>query len=116
MTIQEARVNSILDKRFTYSEGVMTRREHLILQKNKGARVEKKILRDIAKEQKERDALEILWRIVPIGNPCHPKTKAYLDRKAALDAGFFKPEYRLWISERSFFPITETEYLYFLSL
>jgi hypothetical protein len=116
MNIQESRVNSVLDKKITYPEGVMSRREYLILQKGKGSRVEEKMLRDTAKEQKEREALEILWRRVPLGNPCHPETKVYLSRKAALDTGFFKPEYRLWTSERSFYPITKIEYLYFLSL
>jgi hypothetical protein len=114
--LQEGRKNAYLDKKFSYEEGIMSRREYLQLHKEKNCKVEEKLVRNYSKEQKESDYLEKLARRVPLGNPNYPETRKYLDRLEKLKKGFFEAEYRLYTSERTFLIISKTEYLYYLEL
>lgn len=114
--MQEGRKNAYLDKKFSYKEGIMSRREYLQLHKEKNCKAEEKLVRNFLKEQEESDALELLVKIVPLGNPNYPTTRRYLDRLEKLKKGFFKTEYRLYTSERTFLIISKTEYLYYLEL
>lgn len=94
----------------------MSRREYLEMQKDRNCKVEEKQIRDSTKEQKEANFLKQLLQIVPLGNPDYPKTREYLQRKAELEKGFFKTEYRLYTSKNSFLVLNQTEYLYYLEL
>ncbi len=118
MNIKEARAKACLDKVFSYSEGVMSRRDWLDLQKRKSCRIEQVNKRNSAAEEKERKILEKMFFDIPInmGNSNNPDTKKYLERKAKLDQGFFEATYRIYTSNRTFLEITKTEYDYFLGI
>jgi hypothetical protein len=116
MDITKARTSCILRKEFRYREGVMSRAEYMEYQKNHNATVEVKQIRQYDKEERERESLMRLAQTIPLGNPNYPTCQKYFERKAALEKGFFKTEYRLNMQNNLCLEITKTEFDYFNSL
>lgn len=104
-----------LNKVMRYPEGTMSRRNWLILKKSKGATVRAVTTRMVDKEAREQEYLHRQKNNVPWGNPNYPTTKAYLERKALLEAGFFTTNHSLTDGEVSY-DITKTEFDYFNQL
>ncbi len=112
--LQQGKVNAVLNLKMKFEEGIMTRREWLVLKKGQGAEVGIIDRRNYVAEEK----LET-WiynhREDNSGNPNWPATKFWLAEKERLKAGIYKREYTLRIG-KSIFDITKTEYDYFNSL
>lgn len=115
-TIKDYRSESILNKKFRFAEGIMSRREWLNMWRIKGAIVEEKRVRNYAAEEKLKDKIDWQRMNVPLGNHNYPSTKEYLENKAKLEAGIYKTEYRLLIPDNSLYDITKTEYEYFKNM
>lgn len=107
--IQDYKKETILNKVFRYTEGIMTRRQWLNVMMVKGWTAEEKTVRNYAAEEKLSESVAWQKMNVPTGNPNYPSTKAYLEDKARLEKGIFKIEYRL-TDGRSIQDITKTEY------
>lgn len=117
-TINDYRTEATLNKKFRYSEGVMTRREWLNMWRIKGATVEEKQVRNYPAEEKLKDSIDSRKLSIPWGNNCHPLTMAWNEDKAKLAAGIYKTVYYLHEPQPSRFcyDITKTEYDYFRNM
>lgn len=114
--IKDFKIDAVLNKKFNYPEGIMTRKEWCIMMKSKGATSSEKQERQRVKEEKEREELNYLRLQVPLGNSNYPTTKRYLERKAELEKGFFKTVYRLHTDDSGIWEITKIEFDFFNSL
>lgn len=114
-TIQDYKKETILNKVYIYSEGEMTRREYIILQKNKGFKCIEKNVKDYPKMEKLEIELKRNVFNIPFGNTSHPKTIEYNNKKQLLKDGIFKTVYHMEC-ENYVTIITKTEYDFFQSL
>lgn len=114
-TIQDHKKESVLNKVYNYPEGVMSRREFIIMQKNKGLVCTEKIVKNYAAMDKLEIELKRTAFSYPFGNANHPATIAYNAKKALLKEGIFKTVYRLE-NDKYCDIITKTEYDFFHSL
>ena len=114
-TIQDYKKETILDKVYIYSEGTMSRREYIILQKSKGLKcIEKQVKNYAAMEKLEIELKRNAFNI-PFGNTLHPKTIEYNAKKELLKTGIFKTVYHMECDNYTSI-ITKTEYDFFQSL
>lgn len=112
---QRAKAEKYLNSRVNYDGKIITVREWLQELTNAGYTPVVENYRDNAKEDKERERLRIVigsWGF-PLGNPCHPEHKKYLQDKSELEKGFYKTVY-LMRSESTSYVITKTAYDYLL--
>jgi hypothetical protein len=114
-TIQDYKKETILDKMYIYSEGTMSRRDYIILQKNKGFKCIEKIVKDYPKMEKLEIELKRNAFNIPFGNTSHPKTIEYNNKKQLLKDGIFKTVYHLECENYASI-ITKTEFDFFQSL
>jgi len=114
-TIQDYKKETILDKIYIYSEGTMSRREYIILQKNKGLRCIEKQVKNYAAMEKLEIYLKRNAFNIPFGNESHPKTIEYNAKKQLLKEGIFKTVYYMECDKYALV-ITKTEYDFFHSL
>lgn len=114
-TIQDYKKETILNKVYIYPEGTMSRRDFIIMQKNKGLICVEKIVKNYpAMEKLELEIKRNAFNI-PFGNTSHPKTIEYNAKKQLLKDGIFKTVYRLE-NETYCDVITKTEFDFFNSL
>jgi len=95
----QARINKTLDTKVHYTEGIMTRRDWLVLQKSKGSSV-KEVMKSKTKYSRTR-----------FNRMDYREQEEYQKR---LDTKV--PCYELHLSDESFYDITKIEYDYFSSL
>ena len=96
-SIQAIRIKKILDKMMRFDEGVMSRRDWLLVKIQKGASVSTKEVPSVQYNRHKYNRLE---------GAEQKQYEAQLAKK--------KTEYRLW-KETTFYAITKTEYDFFLS-
>jgi len=120
--IQQHRIDAILNKKYNYpTYGELTRKEFIHIVKWNGGACYEQSYADRDKEEKERQWVSKNAFYIPFGNPCHPQTIDYNERKAALKEGYKKIVYSAQIpmpgmGKPLIISITKTEYEYWQSL
>ena len=97
--LQQARINNTLNTEVRYEEGVMTRKEWLLMQFSKGCTV------------KQVQEPLIQYNRIKYNRMTGREQEEYEKKCNTMKTG-----YRLNVTERSSFDITKTEYDYFLSI
>ena len=119
MTIEnarKARAEQSLDKHVRLSTGeILTRRAFMDRLRSQDGRIVVRQERNEAAEEKLRRDIEGRERgwSLPIGNPCHPETIAYMALKDRLKAGVFKEKTYVELPSGSFFEVSKAEADYF---
>lgn len=110
---QKAKAEKYLSSLIRHNEKVMTVKEWLNILKNEGFNPVIETMRDVNKEDKEKERLNKIYRSwdFPFGNPNHPEVIKYNQDKAELEKGFFKTVY-VMRSDRYSYVITKTAYDY----
>ena len=113
--MQQGRANKVLDKKFRYPEGIMTRKEHIELLYNKGYRAKIEQVRQYDKEEAQRQYLRSLWMRIPNGNECHPETKRHAQLKTELEKGIYRTDH-IADHHTGSYVITKIEHDYLVNL
>lgn len=112
---QKAKAEKYLNSSIRHNEIVMSVKEWLHVLKNEGFKPVIESIRDVNKEDKEKERLNKIYRSwdFPFGNPNHPDVIKYNKDKAELEKGFFKTVY-VMRSENYSYVITKTAYDYLM--
>jgi hypothetical protein len=113
---QIAKAEKYLNSFVRHNNKIVTIKEWLNLLKCDGYLPCVETMRDTAKEEKETERLNRIYRSSDFvsGNPNWPATKKYLEDKAELEKGIFKTVY-LMRSESTSYVITKTAYDYLMN-